>query len=133
MLPTYAFLLDTSAWSTFFGGGKGFARVEEVLATREVATSVLSLAELSDIYHRSGHAELWEEDFTFMLAASDVLPVTPDAAARAGATKVRRRHSVPRFGLVDAIILETARAHRTVLLTTDEDFKGMRGVELLPR
>lgn len=133
MRPDYDYVFDTSAWAAFFGADPAGERVMDILATSRVATCVLSLAELSDVYHRGPLGPLFDEDREFVQTASDIVPVLPEVAVRAGVTKVRRRESVPHFGLVDALILETARHHCATLLTTDKDLKGMRDVEWLGR
>lgn len=133
MQATYEYVLDSSAWMSFFDNAAAAARVEEVLLGGRAATSVLSVAELSDIYHRGQFAPHWDEDLEFIETASDILPVSIPVASAAGSTKVQRRKSAPRFGLVDAIILETARSFGARLLTTDSDLRGMRGVEWHPR
>jgi predicted nucleic acid-binding protein len=130
MLARYDFVLDTSAWAAFFEDSTAGSRIEALLIGSNVATSVLSVAELADYYARHEElAPLWDEDFLFVQTATDLVPVTPPMADAAGKTKTLRRKVVSKFGLLDALILETARAYGAVLVTTDADFKGMPGVE----
>jgi predicted nucleic acid-binding protein len=126
-------VLDTSAWGAFFSGSPAGARVQDLLSAGDAATCVISLAELSDLYQRGPEPDALDEDLAFVATATDVVPVLAEVARIAGRTKVEHRRRAPRFGLIDALILETARHHEAVLVTTDEDFRGLTGVEILRR
>jgi predicted nucleic acid-binding protein len=133
LLDTYDVVLDTSAWTDFLSGGPAVGAIEALLASRRVGTCVISVAELADIYHRQGRVREWREDVELVEDASDILPIRVPVAAQAGALKVRQRKVAPSFGLIDAVIWETARFHHATLLTGDQGFRGLAGVEMLPR
>jgi predicted nucleic acid-binding protein len=52
---------------------------------------------------------------------------------RAGALYARVRKNRAKFGMIDAIILATANEHKQILLTFDNDFRGLPGVKVLKR
>jgi predicted nucleic acid-binding protein len=123
-------LLDTWAWVAYFGNEPEAPQVEERLQAGEVATSLLTIAELSDIYHREGLGSL-EERLAFIASRGPLLD--PDAAIllAAGEVKWAQRGRGAAMGLVDAAIYATARAHGLTVLTGDEGFQGLEGVEFL--
>lgn len=95
-----------------------------------MATSIITIAELSDLYHREGHEGL-EERLEFIAASGPILDVTIPILVQAGRTKWTQRERKAPMGLADAIIYETARAHRRKVLTGEAGFKGLPGVTFL--
>jgi len=128
-------VLDTWAWVEYFQGSPAGARIREIVEGADVATSVLSLAELSDLYAREGRAGLAER-IAFIRSRGLVLDVSQRSAEQAGATKWAQRKKGHPLGLADAIIYETARENAMDLVTGDEGFKGLprvRFIETKPR
>lgn len=106
------FLLDTWAWIEYFEGSEIGRKVDEKIRSEdEIYTSIVTLAELSDNFHRkdviTGYS--WEEIREFVETKTEILPVTPEDSSKAGKTKAEERKEMKDFGLMDAIILETAR------------------------
>jgi len=54
--------------------------------------------------------------------------LTDDLALQAA--KISLEYKIP---MADSIILATARAHEAILWTQDQDFKGIKGVNYLPK
>lgn len=120
------FLLDTWAWIEYFEGSEIGRRVDEKIKSEDqIYTSVVTLAELSDNFHRkdaiTGYS--WEEIREFVETKTEILPVTPENASKAGKTKTRQRKEMKNFGLMDAIILETARQNDIKLISGDPHLK----------
>lgn len=123
-----AILLDTWAWIEYFRGTD--QRLRRRIEYQDHATSVLTLAELSDRHHRSRWRG-YDARAQFIEGTSRILEVSSTAASAAGRTKWSQRKRGHRMGLADAIIYETAREHGLTVLTGDPGFEGLKGVEFL--
>lgn len=123
-------LLDTWVWTAYFQGGPQAERLAAIVEGPDVATCMLTLAELSDIHERAGVKGL-EENAGFIADRGPILEVTRHVAIRAGRTKWRQRRAGRGMGLADAIIYETAREHGLELVTGDEGFAGLDGVRMV--
>lgn len=125
-----AVVFDTFAWVEHLGNGPRADRVEEILVAKHIGTPVIVLAELAHLYATRAPEKLHP-----VLAAvedrSAVLTLTREIAVAAGRTRTRLAASRKGIGLVDCLILETARAHGAMLLTGDPHLKGLEGVEFV--
>lgn len=126
---SYDYVLDTYAWKEYFDGTEKGKRVASLFHNASVGTSVLVLAELSDLFERS------QLDFDiplhFIQATSAIVPLTPEIAIKAGKFKTQQRKNIKYFGLVDALIYLTAQAHHAKLVTSDPHFSTVKDVLLL--
>src|SRR6266498_1961229 len=103
-------VLDSYAWVEYFRGTEAGRAVAEALETALAGTPLVVLAELRDKYVREQVPD-WARDFAFIKEATTLLPEDENIAVRAGESKNRMRSEGRRgFGLIDGIILETARA-----------------------
>lgn len=124
-------VLDSFAWVEYFRGTEAGETVTEELETMVVGTPLVVVAELRDKYVREGIPG-WPQDLAFIKEVTALLPEDETIAVRAGETKNRMRSEGRRgFGLIDAIIYETARAVDAILVTGDPHFRGVRGVRNL--
>ncbi len=124
-------VLDSFAWVEYFRGTPAGRAVADELGADLVGTPLLVVAELRDKYVRERIPD-WSKDLGFLKAMSDLLPEDEAIAVRAGETRNRMRADGRKdFGLVDAIIYETARAVGATLVTGDPHFRGVHGVRYL--
>ena len=124
-------VLDSFAWVEYFRGSPGGRTAAEALESSLCGTPLVVVAELRDKYVREG-VPGWREDFEFLREATTLLPESEGIAVRAGETKNRMRgEGRSGFGLIDAIVLETAREVGAILVTGDPHFRGLRGVLFL--
>jgi predicted nucleic acid-binding protein len=124
-------ILDSFAWVEYFRGSAGGRIVAEELEAATVGTPLLVVAELRDKYVRERVPD-WPRDLAFIKEATALIPEDEAIAFRADETKNRMRSEGRRdFGLLDAIIYETARAVGAVLVTGDPHFRGAGGVRFL--
>lgn len=116
-------LLDTSALIKMFTDEESARQVEVELGDDEAYVSLVQLAELAGWALRSGKPVRDRIEVVKDLAV--VLPleeqVCVEAAAIRQAMKARGRRN---FGIIDGILLATARSREQRLLTFDEDFEG---------
>ena len=121
-------LFDAYAWIEYLEGSKEGEMARDFLEDQEteVYTSTLTIAELSDAFHKSGvDTELnWGEIQDFIQLNSRLVTLDAEEMAEAGALKVRKREKFRDFGLIDAIILESSRKIGAKLLTADPHLIG---------
>ncbi len=114
-------LFDTYAWVEYLEGSEEGKRVKELLEREdtEIYTSNLTIAELSDAFHRGGlEADLeWSDIQDFVQMNSSLVKLEAEEMAEAGALKVERREEFDDFGLMDAIILVSSWKSDSKLLT----------------
>ena len=123
-------LIDTWAWTEYFLGSPMGAKGRQSIEGPDVATSILSIAELADLHARDARPGL-EEKIAFIRSRGPVLEVSQRAAQQAGFVKWSQRRNGHGMGLADAMIYETAREHGLRVVTGDEGFKGLPDVDFL--
>ena len=121
-------LFDTYAWAEYLEGSKKGEIARKFLEEKEteIHTSILTIAELSDAFHRGGvDTKLdWAEIQTFIELNSTLVTLDAGEMADAGTLKVKMRQRYKDFGLIDAIILVTSRKFHAKLLTGDPHLVG---------
>ena len=119
------YLLDTWAWIEFYIGSEKGREIYQKIENEECYTSIVSLAEMSDNY-RSGNLKSdnkWSEIRKFVESKTEIINLTSSICSSAGEIKKKEREKFPDFGLMDAIILATAREHSLELITGDKHLK----------
>lgn len=128
------YLLDTWAWIEFYiGSEKGRQIYEKLESGEKCYTSIISLAEMSDNY-QSGNLKSdnkWSEIRSFVETKTEIAELTPQICSRAGEIKQEERETFPDFGLMDAIILATARERDLKVITGDKHLKDKEKAEKL--
>jgi predicted nucleic acid-binding protein len=77
---------------------------------------------------RAGSAELVEPALDSIEAASEVVPISREAAASAAGLLADLRRSDPSASLADALMLATARERGVRLVSNDAAFAGLKDV-----
>jgi predicted nucleic acid-binding protein len=122
-------LIDTWAWLEYFAGSKRES-LRHLVEGPGVATSILSIGELADVYARDGSPGL-EDRIRFIKSRGSLLTVTEPILRRAAVTKWTQRRNGKGLGLIDAVIYETARDHGLEVVTGDPGFEGLPGVQII--
>ncbi len=116
-------LLDTSVLIAAFRSRDTAGRVEKEIVGEQQFVSMVQLAEVADWARRVGAPAAERVGAVELIAR--IAQVTPDICLDAAAIKgERRRAGFSRFGIVDGVILATARSLGQKLLTFDRDFEG---------
>jgi predicted nucleic acid-binding protein len=116
-------LLDTSALVALFTSKKAADRIEKEIGSSELYVSHIQLAELADWATKSGAPAAERVDAVEQMAS--VVPLTKEICLEAATIKfAKREQGVSDFGIIDGIVLATARSLRQGLLTFDTDFEG---------
>ena len=106
--------------------------LRRVVETEQLITSSLTLLELSDVSLRKGRsAEEIRTLLSFVSTVSEIVCVNEEISLLAARHKKSIRKKNPSFGIVDATHLATSQAKDALLLTGDNDFRGISGVKVL--
>lgn len=121
-------VIDSVGWIAYLGGGPLADQYETHLSSYEgVVTPSIVVYEVYKHLLR----ELGEEEAslgTAQVTKTRTIPLT-NALATASA-EISFRHKLP---MADAIIYATAQAEDAIVVTSDEHFKGLPGVEFVER
>ena len=125
------YLLDTYAWIEYFIASKEGEKVNNLVKHQIVHTSIISIAELSDKYHRENLIDEWQRRYQFIVSKSNILPCSLKIAKNSGFRKFELRKKNKSIGLVDAIIIETAIQHGLIIVSGDLHFETIENVYFL--
>ena len=116
-------LLDTSTFVALFTSKRAADRIEKEIGSSELYVSHVQLAELADWATKSGVPAAERVEAVEQMAS--VVPLTKEICLAAATIKfARRKKGVSNFGIIDGIILATARSLGQSLITFDADFEG---------
>jgi predicted nucleic acid-binding protein len=116
-------VVDTFAWIEYFAGSERGQRVRQYVESGEAITPSIVIAEFTDKYEREGMST--KERLTFIRGKSTISPLDDDVAEAAGKISAQRRTKVKGWGLVDSVVLATARAKGVRVVTGDEHFRDL--------
>jgi len=125
------YLLDTYAWVEYFIGSKEGEKVKNLIEDQIIHTPIISIAELSDKYHRENLSNEWLKRYQFIVSKSSILPCSLKIMKNSGFRKLELRKKEKTIGLVDAIIVETAIQHNLILVSGDLHFETLDNVYYL--
>ena len=126
---SYKYLFDSSAWFEYFRGSAQGAPLKSIVEGGGVATSIIAVAELADLYERESSPI--SERLRFIENHAPILPITLPIALESAKIKKIQRRTHPKFGLADAIHYATAVQEGAVFVTADKDFSGLQHVLLI--
>jgi len=119
-------LLDTTVLVEIFrspGTSSLFRKIVEEMGDEEAFVSIIQLGEIADWAVRNGIPAKDRVDSVKEIAL--IVPLSQKICLDAAEIKYRRRESGYKdFGLLDGIVLATARSVKQKILTFDTDFEG---------
>ena len=118
------FVVDSFAWFEYFLGSELGKRVVNHIEGGKVLTPTVVIAELSEKYSRINVD--FKEKLKFISFRSSLIPLDERIAEYAGRLSVERKRKVRRWGMVDSIILATARVNECRVITGDEHFRDLK-------
>jgi predicted nucleic acid-binding protein len=128
-------LLDTSTLieiSRHNANSKLFQRVNQVISEEELFVSMVQLAEIADWSLRNDLSV--SEELSAVKEFAQVIPLDEAICKEAAVIKKKRRsQGNSDFGLIDALILSTARSITEKILTFDSHFSGEKDCIVLER
>ncbi len=125
----FDYLIDSYAWVEYYLGSEKGVKIKDIIETKNIVTSILAIAELSDKFARENGD--FNTLFQFINSRSKILPLTIKIALNSGKFKSKMRKRFKQFGLTDAIIYLTAKINNSKLLTDDIHFKDLNNVEFM--
>jgi len=120
-------ILDTNALSAFVDGETGVGEILRRQAT--AAIPVIVLGEFRYGIAQSRHRPAYEAWLESQLPGFDVLPVTEETAAAYAVLRVALKRSGRPIPANDAWIAALALQHRLPVLSRDEHFDAVPGLE----
>jgi predicted nucleic acid-binding protein len=119
-------LLDTTVLVEIFrspGTSSLFRKIVEEMGDEEAFVSIIQLGEIADWAVRNGIPAKERVDSVEEIAL--IVPLSQKICLDVAEIKYRRRESRYKdFGLLDGIVLATARSVKQKILTFDTDFEG---------
>lgn len=123
-------LLDTSAWIEYFKDTEK-GKIVALILEKEQAffTSLITISEVSVWCNKN------KEDTAKFLQKlknlSNLLELSETILLESGRIYSEQRNVNGKIGLIDCIIYTTAQIHGLVLLTKDNDFKGLQNIRTI--
>jgi predicted nucleic acid-binding protein len=115
--------MDTFAWIEYFAGSEKGERAKGHVEGGEAITPTIVIAEFTDKYTREKMNP--KERLKFMRTKSTIVALDDEIAEMAGKISAERRPKVKGWGLVDSVVLATARVRGVKVVTGDEHFKDL--------
>lgn len=124
-------IFDTYAWVEYFMGSDTGTKVKQILDSKEneIFTSIITIAELSSRLKR--YNKDVELGYKIIKDSSKIYFINPELAKEAGIFHAEIRKKVENFGMMDCIILLTARKLGAKIITGDPHFKGFKEAILI--
>ena len=130
MMKSEGVVIDSYAWIEYFKGSEQGRKVAPHIEGGHGLTSFVVVAELS-AYYAHEKMEAWQERYRFIESKSAILELTLEIAKAAGRTRQEMRKERPKFGLIDALIYETAKSLKATVISGDPHFEGLPNVIFL--
>lgn len=124
-------ILDSSAWIEFFLGTDKGLKVKELVAQGGATTSIITFAEIVHWCHKSNQAERIAERVGGIKNGSEIINLNEEILTIAGRISYERKKITQKWGMMDSIILATARIYGLKVVTKDQDFRGLENVEII--
>lgn len=116
-------VVDSFAWLEYFAGSTSGLKAKPFIENGHGITPTIVIAELSEKYRKEKVA--FNADLNFIATKTRVVMLDSEIADKAGALSSERKRLVRRWGLVDSIVLATARKHKARVITGDEHFRDL--------
>jgi len=118
-------IIDSSAWIEYLEGSILGEKVRKVLVGNDelYILDIIISEVVSKVKRKKGNADT---AYQAMTSNAKVFNIDSDVARDAGLFHAEVREKVKDFGLVDALILISARKLKAKVLTRDKHFKGFR-------
>ena len=119
------YIIDAYAWVEYLSGGKLGEKVRElILGDNEIISLNITIAEvISKIKRKKENVEIAYEAIN---SNSKIIDINPEIAKKAGILHAETREKIKNFGLVDALLVITAREEKGKILTGDHHLKNFK-------
>jgi predicted nucleic acid-binding protein len=124
-------ILDTSAWIEIFEGTGKSHYVAETLKKTDCFTSIVSVAETSDWCAKKGLQHKIGDYIELIKTGSQIVSLDESICRTAGILNCQRKKAGIKWGMIDSMIVATAQVYGLKILTKDNAFRDLPGVEML--
>ena len=124
----YEYIIDSYAWVEYFKGSEQGKIAKDFIEGKRSATSVITIAELSEKYERE--EKNFDEDFSFIISQTKIIKLGTEIALLAGKINNENKKKIKNWGMADAIILATANILGAKVVTGDEHFRNLNSIML---
>jgi predicted nucleic acid-binding protein len=126
-MTDYKYIVDTFAWIEYFRSSKSGLKARPLIEGGEAATPTVVIAELWRKLLRESEAgyetaEGAAEKLRFVQLKTEIVDLDMATAKQAAEINMEMRRKVKGWGLVDSIILATARLGEAKVVTGDNHF-----------
>src|SRR3989344_3902109 len=125
----YEYIIDSYDWVEYFEGSKQGEMAKEFIESKNSATSVIIIAELSEKYE--GETKKFDEDLRFIISQTKIIVLNTELALFAGKINNENKKKIKNWGMADSIILATARINKAKVVTGDEHFRNLDSVMIV--
>ena len=124
-------VFDTFAWIEYFNGSKAGEKVKQILESQEneIFSSIITISEVCSILKREKRDP--ELAYKNIQNLSRISFMSPEFAKEAGILHAETRTKIKDFGMIDSIILLTARKLGAKIVTGDPHFKDFKEAILI--
>ena len=124
-----AAVIDSFAWIEYFAGSEKGELAKKYIESGRSITPTIIIAELSAKYAKL--KEDFDPKLRFINLKSRIVALDEDIAKLAGTINVERKSKIDRWGIVDSIVLATARIQKVRVVTGDEHFRDLQEVVMI--
>ena len=117
-------LVDSSAWIEYLEGSEAGEKVSEILKKEEIYSLNLIIAEVISKIKRNNQD--FNLAYRIISSHSKIFNLIPRIAKEAGLLHAEIKKKTRNFGLIDSIILSSAKELDAKILTNDTHFKGFK-------
>lgn len=119
-------LVDSSAWLEYFMGTEVGEKIRDIVEDNEILyTSPVIIAEILSKSIRTDGYSRGKERAGFILERCVVVPLEEEIALLAGRIHGEKKKEDKGFGMMDALILATAKYREIKVLTKDRHFENL--------
>ncbi len=121
-------VVDSSAWLEYLADGPNAEHFSDALIDIDnlIVPTICMYEVFKTVYWQRGEDAALQA--VALMKQGTTIDLTDDIALQAA--KISLEHKIP---MADSIILATARAHKAVLWTQDQDFEEMENVKYFPK
>jgi predicted nucleic acid-binding protein len=125
------YIIDAYAWVEYFEGSEMGERVKAIIENPKnvIITNTVTVAEITSFFERKGRD--FDEAKDIMESFSSFSSVDYEFAQAAGKLHAKIKKERRHMGLADIFVLQTARKLKGKVVTGDEDFRGLKEVEMI--
>ncbi|MBS3081019.1 PIN domain-containing protein [Candidatus Pacearchaeota archaeon] len=123
---SYEYIIDSYAWVEYFKGSNQGKIARDFIENKQSATSVITIAELSEKYEREQRK--FDEDFSFIISQTKIIELNTELSILAGKINNENKKKIKNWGMADSIILATAKIKNAKVVTGDEHFRNLNSV-----